>query len=165
MTNAEENKPLTWLITGCSSGFGLAMARHALAAGQHVVATSRAPARTPGLVAEIEAGGGQWLALDVTDADCGGVMMELERAGTPVDVLVNSAGAAQCGPLDGFAEAELRSLMDTNFFGPCRLMRAAVPPMRRRRRGLVVNLSSGSGLGARPGLGAYGASKAALDGA
>lgn len=160
---------LTWLITGCSSGFGLQFARHALAAGHRVIATSRDPRKTPELVAEIEGalppGRGRWLQLDTSAADCGAVIGNLEaQEATPIDVLVNSAGFAISGPAEAFAEHEVRSVMETNFFGPYRLMRAALPHMRRRRRGVIVNLSSGSGLEARHALGVYGASKAALDG-
>ncbi|KAI0129166.1 hypothetical protein BJ170DRAFT_362289 [Xylariales sp. AK1849] len=160
-------KPLTWLITGCSSGFGLQLTRHALAAGHTVIATSRNPSRTPDLVAEISStpdGRGQWLSLDTDDPDCGQLVTDLENGGTCIDVLVNSAGFAIAGPVEGFSDDEIRRLMETNFFGPYRLMRAVVPFMRARRRGVVVNLSSGSGLEARHTLGAYGASKAALDG-
>ncbi|KAK8035433.1 hypothetical protein PG993_010428 [Apiospora rasikravindrae] len=166
---ASETGSLTWLITGCSSGFGLQFARHALASGHRVIATSRDPNKTPELVSEIEraepAGRGRWLQLDASDADCGAVIDRLEaREATPVDVLVNSAGFAITGPVEGFDDHEVRDVMETNFFGPYRLMRAALPHMRRRRRGVIVNLSSGSGLEARHALGVYGASKAALDG-
>ncbi|KAK6075756.1 retinol dehydrogenase 8 [Seiridium cupressi] len=157
-------KPLTWLITGCSSGFGLQFTRHALAAGQHVIATSRTYTRTPDLVADVEAAGGRWIALDVDSSSSGQVLTDLEESGTHIDVLVNSAGIGMAGPVENFSEDEIRGLMETNFFGPYRLMRAIVPYMRRRRSGVVVNLSTGSGLEARESLGGYGASKSALDG-
>lgn len=173
-TTSKTGSPLTWLITGCSSGFGLQFARHALAAGHRVIATSRDPSKTPALVAEIEGasppGRGRWLPLDTSAADCGALIDRLEaghedgHSSTAVDVLVNAAGFAMTGPVEGFADHEVRGVMETNFFGPYRLMRAALPYMRRRRRGVVVNLSSGSGLEARHALGVYGASKAALDG-
>ncbi|KAH8673318.1 hypothetical protein BX600DRAFT_547084 [Xylariales sp. PMI_506] len=167
MTSSPQTaEPLTWLITGCSSGFGLQLTRHALAAGHRVIATSRDPSRTPELVAEVEAhpgGRGSWLRLDADDRNSGRVIEDLEAAGTQVDVLVNSAGFAIVGPVEAFDEDEIRALLETNFFGPLRLMRAVVPLMRARRRGVIVNLSSGSGLGARGTLGGYGASKSALD--
>lgn len=174
-TASETGSPMTWLITGCSAGFGLQFARHALAAGHRVIATSRDPNKTPALVSEITAasppGRGRWLRLDTSAADCGALVDRLETGQaedghppTAVDVLVNSAGFATTGPVEGFADQEVRDVMETNFFGPYRLMRAALPHMRRRRRGVIVNLSSGSGLEARHALGVYGASKAALDG-
>ncbi|KAK8031549.1 hypothetical protein PG990_001283 [Apiospora arundinis] len=146
-TTISGTESLTWLITGCSSGFGLQFARHALAAGHRVIATSRDPDKTPDLVSEIE-----------------GASPPAVAEATPVDVLVNCAGFAITGPVEGFADQEVRDVMETNFFGPYRLMRSALPHMRRRRRGVIVNLSSGSGLEARHALGVYGASKAALDG-
>lgn len=160
---AQTSKSLTWLITGCSSGFGLQLTRHALAAGHKVIATSRHPSKTPELVTEVETAGGRWLTLDVDSPTSAEVIVDLEDSGTQIDVLVNSAGFGMAGPVEAFSEAEIRSLLDTNFFGPYRLMRAVVPYMRARRSGVVVNLSSGSGLGARETLGAYGASKSALD--
>ncbi|KAI1881633.1 hypothetical protein JX265_000459 [Neoarthrinium moseri] len=161
--SVKSTESLTWLITGCSSGFGLQFVRHALATGHHVIATSRNPSRTPDLVQEVEAAGGRWLQLDTDDADSARVVTELEAAGTQIDVLVNSAGFSIAGPVEAFSEDEVRRLMETNFFGPYRLMRACVRFMRARRRGVIVNLSSGSGLQAREVLGMYGASKSALD--
>lgn len=162
-SSSKTTKPLTWLITGCSSGFGLQLTRHALAAGHHVIATSRTPSKTPDLVREVESAGGRWLSLDVTSPRSADVITALEKDGTHVDVLVNSAGVARAGPAEAFSEDEIRELMEINFFGPYRLMRAVVPFMRARRSGVIVNLSSGSGLGARESLGGYGASKSALD--
>ncbi|KAF3012971.1 hypothetical protein E8E14_004168 [Neopestalotiopsis sp. 37M] len=156
-------KPLTWLITGCSSGFGLQLTRHALAAGHHVIATSRTPSKTPELVQEVESAGGRWLSLDVTSPLSAEIITALEEGGAQIDVLVNSAGVGKAGPVENFSEEEIRELMEINFFGPYRLMRTAVPFMRARRSGVIVNLSSGSGLQARETLGAYGASKSALD--
>jgi short-subunit dehydrogenase len=159
----QTTKPLTWLITGSSSGIGLQLARHALAAGHKVIATSRNPGKTPDLVSEVTSQGGRWLRLDADDQNCGQVITDLEQAGTQIDVLVNSAGFAISGPAEAFTEAEVRSVMETDFFGPYRLMRAAVPFMRARRSGVIVNISSAAGLQARPSLSVYGAAKSALD--
>ncbi|KAL7619797.1 hypothetical protein AAE478_010340 [Parahypoxylon ruwenzoriense] len=155
---------LTWLITGCSSGFGLAMARIALANGHKVIATSRDPSRTPELVQEVVNKGGEWIKLDQDELDCGLVVEEIEARGTAIDVLVNVAAIGMTGPVESFSEDEVRQVMETNFFGPYRLMRAVVPHMRRRRSGMIVNFSSGAGMEARNSLGVYGASKSALDG-
>ncbi|KAF7544287.1 hypothetical protein G7046_g9815 [Stylonectria norvegica] len=156
--------PLTWLITGASSGFGLALARLALSNGHKVIATSRNPARNPDLLAEIEGKGGQWRSLDVDDQDCGALVHNLEKEGTAIDVLVNNAGLSIHGPAESFSEKEVRQQMETVFFGPYRLIRAAVPYMRERRRGLILNISSGAGVEGRESMGIYGASKAAMDG-
>ncbi|KAI8626199.1 hypothetical protein F5Y19DRAFT_229708 [Xylariaceae sp. FL1651] len=156
-------KPLTWLITGSSSGFGLALTRLAQAKGHNVIATSRNPSRTPELVNEVVGRGGQWLQLNLDDEQCGKVIDNLEASGTKIDVLINAAGFGITGPLELFNEAETRRQMETNFFGPYRLIRAVTPHMRRRRSGMIVNVSSGAGIEARHTLGVYGASKAALD--
>ncbi|KAI2616803.1 putative short-chain oxidoreductase [Hypoxylon sp. NC1633] len=163
-TENSTGRKLTWLITGCSSGFGLAIARLAQANGHDVIATSRNPGRTPELVEEITSKGGKWLRLDQDDSDCGRVIEDLEERGTAVDVLVNCAAIGRTGPAESFSEDEVRQVMETNFFGPYRLMRAAAPHMRERRSGMIVNLTSGAGMEARNTLGVYGASKSALDG-
>lgn len=154
------SRPLTWFITGCSSGFGLALARLVLAHKHHLVASSRNPARTPELVREVEAQGGRWVALDVDAADSASV---LEGLGVDVDVLVNNAGFGLYGAAEQFSEAEARSLFDTLFFAPYRLTRAVVPAMRARRFGIVVNISSAAAVGHVPTMAVYGAAKAALD--
>ncbi|KAL2163800.1 hypothetical protein VTH06DRAFT_5859 [Thermothelomyces fergusii] len=145
-------RPLTWLITGCSSGLGLSLARLVQSQGHNLIATSRNPPRTPGLVAEVEQAGGRWLALDVDDAD------------SEIDVLVNNAGYAVYAPAESFAEDEVRAQTETLYFGPYRLIRAVLPHMRRRRFGVVVNMSSGAALEGRDSMAVYAAAKAALDG-
>lgn len=163
-SEAPPKRPLTWLITGSSSGFALALTRLALANGHKVIATSRVPARTPDLVAEVVAKGGEWVRLDQDDPDCGNVIADLEARGVALDVLANVAATSMTGPAEAFSEDEVRRVMETNFFGPYRLMRAAAPHMRRRRSGMIVNFSSGAGMEAALSLGVYGASKSALDG-
>ncbi|KAK9323708.1 hypothetical protein V1517DRAFT_89318 [Lipomyces orientalis] len=157
-------RPLTWLITGCSSGFGLTLTRAVQSHGHTVIATSRNPSRTPDLVAEVESKGGKWLKLDVDDPNCPQVIADLEASGQQVDVLVNNAGFSVLACVEQFTEEEVRSQMESLYFGPFRLIRAAVPYMRMRRFGIVVNMSSGAGLEGRESMGAYAAAKAALDG-
>lgn len=84
---------LVWLITGCSSGLGLELARAALSGGHQVIATSRNPSKSPDIVAEIEKNeNGAWLQLDVADADLEQqVGACIEKFGK-IDVLVNNAG-------------------------------------------------------------------------
>lgn len=164
------NRPLTWLITGCSSGLGLglALARQVQAAGHTVIATSRTPSRTPELVAEITqhpAAPGKWLTLDLDAPNCGAIIADLEEThGVAVDVLVNNAGWSIHAPVEHFTEEEVRAQFETVFFGPYRLTRAAVAGMRKRRFGVVVNISSGASLEGRDSMGVYAASKAAFDG-
>lgn len=156
-------RPLTWLITGCSSGFGLELVRIAQANGHFVIATSRNPSRTPELVEEVEGKGGKWVKLDVDDLDSPQVLEDLEKDGLKIDVLVNNAGFGLYGPAEQLTEDEARSLFDTLFFGAYRLTRAAVHHMRERRFGVIVNMSSAAALQPVPGMGIYGAAKAALD--
>ncbi|KAL1978995.1 hypothetical protein VTN96DRAFT_7553 [Rasamsonia emersonii] len=164
-THTIPKRPLTWLITGCSSGFGLSLTRIAQAHGHTVIATSRNPSRTPDLVQEVENKGGKWLQLDVDDPSRGAQVIEdLEASGQPIDVLVNNAGYSIYTAGECFTEEEVRQQMETLYFGPFRLIRAAVPHMRKRRFGVVVNFSSGAALEGRDSMGAYAASKAALDG-
>ncbi|KAK7967917.1 uncharacterized protein PG986_002194 [Apiospora aurea] len=157
-------RPLTWLITGCSSGFGLALARVARSQGHRVIATSRNPAKTPELVAEFNgAEGCRWETLDIDAPDSGALVQKLEEEGTPIDVLVNNAGWALYGAAEHFTEEEVRRQFDTLLFAPFRLTRAAVPYMRARNFGIVVNISSASSLASIPAMSIYGGAKAALD--
>ncbi|KAK3172009.1 hypothetical protein OEA41_004093 [Lepraria neglecta] len=157
-------KQLTWLITGCSSGFGLSLTRIAQAGGHTVIATSRNPSRTPELVAEVEGKGGKWLQLDVASPNSAQVIEDLEKSGQEIDILVNNAGFSIYAPIETFAEDEIRAEMESMYFGPLRLIRAVLPHMRKRRFGVIVNMSSGAALEARDSMGAYAGAKAGLDG-
>lgn len=156
-------RPLTWLITGCSSGFGLSLARLVQSHGHNLIATSRNPARTPDLVAEIEKKGGKWLALNVDDKSSSSFIQELETSGQQIDVLVNNAGSCIFAPAEIFTEEEVQAQAETQYFGPYRLIRAVVPYMRKRRFGVVANVSSGAAIEGRESMSAYAAAKAALD--
>ncbi|TFA97473.1 Fatty acyl-CoA reductase [Trichoderma ghanense] len=156
-------RPLTWLVTGCSSGFGLSLARIIQANGHNLVATSREPSKTPDLVSEIEGKGGKWLKLDVNDLNCDRVIEELEAQGQSIDVLVSNAGFCIYNVAENLTEKEVRDLMETLYFGPSRLIRAAVKHQRQRKFGVIVNISSGAALEANPSMGAYAAGKGALD--
>ncbi|KAF3386942.1 Fatty acyl-CoA reductase [Penicillium rolfsii] len=161
---SKPSRPLTWLITGCSSGLGLALTREAQRHGHAVIATSRQPSRTPDLVAEVEAKGGEWHALDVNDLSAAGALVDkLEASGRSVDVLVNNAGYIMFGAVEQLSDEDRRGLMETMYFGPSRLIQALVPRMRERRFGIIVNISSGAALDGRDSMGGYAAAKAALD--
>lgn len=81
-----------WLITGCSSGFGLEIARRALTKGHRVIATSRNPKKNEDLVQEIESKGDRWIALDVTAPDLSSVVDKAKALYGTIDILVNNAG-------------------------------------------------------------------------
>ncbi|KAJ6092764.1 Short-chain dehydrogenase/reductase SDR [Penicillium sp. IBT 16267x] len=163
-TYTKPTHPLTWLITGCSSGLGLELTRIAQAHGDIVIATSRQPSRTPALVEEVKDNGGQWHELDVDDPSAPvSLMSTLESTGRYIDVLVNNAGLITFGLLEQLADEDLRGQMETLYYGPQRLIRAVLPGMRQRRAGIIVNISSGAALDGYGGMGAYAAAKAALD--
>ena len=164
VTFTKPKKQLTWLITGCSSGFGLSLTRIAQAGGHTVIATSRNPSRTPELVAEVEGKGGKWLQLDVDSPNSAQVIETLEKLGQEIDVLVHNAGFSIFAPIETFAEDEIRAQMESTYFGPLRLIQAVLPHMRKRRFGVIVNMSDGAALEASDGMGAYAGAKAGLDG-
>jgi len=164
ITFTTPKRKLTWLITGCSSGFGLSLTRFAQAGGHTVIATSRNPSKTPELVAEIESKGGKWLELDVNNPRSDQFVNELEKSGQEIDVLVNNAGFSIFAPVETSTEDEIRDQMESMYFGPLRLIRAVLPYMRKRRFGVIVNMSSGASLQGHDSMGPYAGAKAGLDG-
>jgi NAD(P)-dependent dehydrogenase (short-subunit alcohol dehydrogenase family) len=146
----------TVLITGCSSGFGLDIARHFLEQGWNVVATMRTP--RPDLLPRSERL--RVLALDVTDA--GSIARAVDAAGR-VDVLVNNAGIGLMGVVEGTSMETVREIFETNIFGAMALTRALLPQFRQRGEGAIVNISSSVTLATLPLLSVYTASKAALN--
>jgi NAD(P)-dependent dehydrogenase (short-subunit alcohol dehydrogenase family) len=154
----------TWIITGASRGFGRALAKTALAAGDDVVAAVRRPES----VADLAAGHPDRCLVatyDVRDiaAPADLVRATIDRFGQ-LDVLVNNAGRAVVGAVEEVSDAQLRDLMDLHLFGPAALVRAALPAMRARGTGTIVQMSSQGGRMSYPGVAAYSASKFALEG-
>jgi len=143
----------TVLITGCSTGIGRACAVELAGRGYRVVATARRIETVEDL------GGVEHVQLDVTDDRS--VAAAVERAG-PVDVLVNNAGISAWGPVELLGPTELERVLATNVVGVARVTTAVLPGMRERRRGSIVNVSTAA-LRGFPLLGAYAASKAALE--
>ena len=146
----------TVLITGCSSGFGLEIARHFLARDWHVVATMRTP-RDDVLPPSERL---RVLALDVTDPES--IRQAVESAG-PIAVLVNNAGFGVASPAELTPMAAVREVFETNTFGTIALTQAVLPQFRQRRAGVVVNVTSSVTLKALPLIAAYRASKAAVN--
>lgn len=159
-------KPLTWLITGSSSGFGLSLARTILSHGHNVIATSRNPSRTPDLVQEIESSPrGKWITLDVT-SDISTINSTIERAASlfdGIDVLVNNAGYAVMGAAELIPEDAARAEFEVNFWGAVRVAQAVLPILRAQGSGTIVNISSIAGLTCLPSASMYAASKHALE--
>ncbi|MEO8293700.1 MAG: oxidoreductase [Actinomycetota bacterium] len=148
------------LVTGCSTGIGRASALALQRAG----VITYASARRPETLAELEAAGCRTMALDVTDeAARADAVAAIEREQGRLDVLINNAGYAEYGPLEEISLERWRREFETNVFGAVGLIQLALPGMRERGAGRIVNMSSMGGLMAFP-LGApYHASKFALE--
>jgi NAD(P)-dependent dehydrogenase (short-subunit alcohol dehydrogenase family) len=148
-------KNAVWLITGCSKGLGRALAEQVLAAGYRVVVTAR---RTTGIADLVAAHGDAALAveLDVTNsAQIATAVTAGEQLFGGIDVLVNNAGYGYLAAIEEGEDADVRALFETDLFGPVNLIKAALPGMRARRRGHIVNISSIGGLVTYPGVGYY----------
>jgi NAD(P)-dependent dehydrogenase (short-subunit alcohol dehydrogenase family) len=146
----------TILITGSSSGFGLATARYFLDRDWNVIATMRAPRGDALPVSERL----RLIALDVTDA--ASISRALDEAG-PIDALVNNAGGGLMGALEGVSIDTTRQLFELNTFGTMAMTQAGLPCFREQGAGVVVNVSSAVTLKPLPMLSAYTASKAAVE--
>ncbi|MFI2230945.1 oxidoreductase [Nocardia testacea] len=158
------SNPKIWLVTGASSGFGRAITRAAIDAGDTVIAVARRTAALDDLVAahpdQVEA-----LALDVTDTErIETAVADIVARYGRIDVLVNNAGRTQVGAVEETTERELRDLFDLHFFGPAALTRAVLPHMRAQRSGAIVMMSSIGGQLSFAGFSAYSATKFALEG-
>lgn len=154
----------TLLITGASSGFGLALAQEALADGHRVVGTVRSEQARAALEA-LAPGRALGRLLDVTDfAAIEPLVAEIEKTVGPLDVLVNSAGYGHEGILEESPLAEMRRQFDVNVFGAVAMMKAVLPYMRQRRRGHILNITSMGGFITLPGIAYYCGSKFALEG-
>ncbi|XEG75213.1 oxidoreductase [Pseudomonas sp. abacavir_1] len=154
----------TLLITGASSGFGLALAQEALADGHRVVGTVRSEQARAALEA-LAPGRALGRLLDVTDfAAIEPLVAEIEKTVGPLDVLVNSAGYGHEGILEESPLAEMRQQFEVNVFGAVAMMKAVLPYMRQRRRGHILNITSMGGFITLPGIAYYCGSKFALEG-
>ncbi|TWB43545.1 NADP-dependent 3-hydroxy acid dehydrogenase YdfG [Rhizobium sp. ERR 922] len=153
----------TWLITGCSSGFGQRLALAAAQRGDRVIATAR-NVKTIGEMAEPFAGRMITLPLDVTDAAAAkaAVANAVETFGG-FDVLVNNAGYGLFGAIEEGTPEEYRPMFEVNVFGLIETTRAALPVLRRSG-GTIVNMSSGAGIAGSGGGGYYNAAKFAVEG-
>ncbi|HEY0956775.1 MAG TPA: oxidoreductase [Roseateles sp.] len=152
-----------WMITGASRGIGVRIAEAALAQGDAVVATARDAATIEqrfGTQAGLLV-----VALDVTDEAqaARAVAAALARFGR-IDVLVNNAGYGLLGAVEEASADEVRRLYETNVFGLLNVTRAVLPPMRERRAGHVINISSLGGYQSGAGFGVYCSTKFAVEG-
>lgn len=151
------------LITGCSSGIGFATALELGRAGHTVLATMRSPDRAPqlGEIAKRERLPITIHTLDVDSDDS--VRVCFSGIPEPIDVLVNNAGVETHGSIEELPMEAFLGTMNTNYFGAVRCIKAVLPGMREARKGCIVNVSSVAGRISSSPLGAYSASKFALE--
>ncbi|MCK2053023.1 oxidoreductase [Methylobacterium sp. 37f] len=148
----------TAIVTGASSGIGLATVRALQAAGYRVFGTSRRPGGALG-------DAGTLLTCDITDEASVAAMVRtvLDETGR-IDLLVNNAGYGISGGAEESSVAQAQTLFDVNLFGVIRTIRAVLPTMRAKKSGRIVNISSVLGLVPAPYMALYAASKHALEG-
>ena len=153
-----------WLITGASRGLGWAIAEAALGAGHQVVAGVRRPER----LAHAERRYGDRIrvqALDVTDPAAAKAAVEATiREFGRLDVLVNNAGYGDVGSVEDTSLEDIRAQIETNLFGVIYLTKAAIPVMRERGAGRIIQVSSVGGRVGAMGRAAYSAAKWGVEG-
>jgi NAD(P)-dependent dehydrogenase (short-subunit alcohol dehydrogenase family) len=154
-----------WFVTGSSRGFGRALARAALAAGDLVAATARRPEQLADLTTEY-GDSVHPITLDVTDpaAVAAAIAEARDRFGR-LDVIVNNAGYANVSPIETGTDADFRDQFETNFWGVYNVSKAAIAVLREQGGGLIIQFSSvGGRVGGSPGIASYQAAKFAIDG-
>jgi NAD(P)-dependent dehydrogenase (short-subunit alcohol dehydrogenase family) len=153
-----------WFITGVSSGLGRALAVAALGAGDLVAGSVRHEAARE-IFNVLHPDRAQAFIIDVADHEAvtRGIRDADEAVGG-IDVLVNNAGVSLEGTLEETGWAEIYEQFRVNVFGPVAVMKAALPAMRARRGGMIVNITSLAGYATGGGTGFYGGAKLALEG-
>jgi len=156
----------TILITGCSTGIGFATAELMARSGHTVFATMRNPKNAPELaqLAQRDDLPITILTMDVDDdASVKTAIAEVLAQAGPIDVLVNNAGIGPLGPVEEAPMADFQAIMQTNYFGVLRCMKAVLPGMRTRGAGCIITISSVAGRLYSPYFSAYCASQAAVE--
>ena len=137
------------LLTGASTGIGLAIARQLLARDHEVWAASRQPPDLPGI---------HPVKVDLLHDDITGALRDVP----PVDVLINNAGAGLFGATEELTEADVRAQFQLLFYAPLQLIQWALPAMRARQTGRIINITSLAAVLPVPFMAPYNAAKAAL---
>ena len=151
-----------WFITGCSTGFGHELAKHVLECGYSAVVTARNVNDVIDLAAY---GDALALKLGVTDqGQIDAAIKEAEKKFGRIDVLMNNAGICYFSSFEESEEDQVRRMFEINVFGLSRMIHAALPGMRKRRKGFIINLSCIGGLRSFPSIGYYNATKFAVEG-
>ncbi|MBE2317276.1 SDR family NAD(P)-dependent oxidoreductase [Solirubrobacter sp. CPCC 204708] len=155
----------TWLITGAAAGLGREWTEAALERGDRVAATGRSGLERLDDLRDQHAERLLALELDVTDRERAfAVVQEAADTFGSLDVVVNNAGYGHFGMVEELTEAEVRAQMETNFYGTLWVTQAALPIMRAQGAGHILQNTSEGGIIAYPGIGAYHASKWAVEG-
>ena len=144
------------LITGASSGIGMAIGSYLSAHGHHVIGTSRTPAKYPNHPFSL-------VSMNLLDdASIQSVIHDIVAHHQRIDVLINNAGMGMAGPLAELDMAPIDTIIDTNLKGPIRLMQHVIPVMLQQQSGRIINVASIAGNNGLPFRSIYSASKAAL---
>ncbi|MEP9360076.1 SDR family NAD(P)-dependent oxidoreductase [Sphingomonas sp. KR3-1] len=155
----------TWLVTGSSRGFGRALCEAIIASGDNLLATARDPAQLAGLGDGHHPARFATAKLDVTsEADAATAVATAIDAFGELDVLVNNAGYGDVGSVEDTTLDSFRRQIETNLFGTIIMTKAAIPHMRERRRGHIVQFSSVGGRIGAPGRSPYSAAKWGVEG-
>jgi NAD(P)-dependent dehydrogenase (short-subunit alcohol dehydrogenase family) len=163
-SNNHRVAPKVWLITGCSTGFGRALAEAVLQKGGSLLATARKPEQLRALLEDYPKTA-KSVRLDVTSPqDIQAAVDAAIATFGRIDVLVNNAGHGLIAALEEVSDVEMHQFFETNFFGSLRLMRSVLPVMRQQGSGHIVNLSSTAGLVGFAGSSLYCGAKFALEG-
>jgi NAD(P)-dependent dehydrogenase (short-subunit alcohol dehydrogenase family) len=153
-----------WLITGCSTGFGRALATEALAQGYRVAVAARKTEDVQDIVSAYpETSIAVKLDVTVPEQIKAAVATTLEKF-NQIDVLVNNAGIGYFAAIEESEEAEVRRMFEINVFGLAKMTQEVLPQMRKQKSGHILNISSIGGLRSFPGVGFYNATKYAVDG-
>ena len=153
-----------WLITGCSTGFGRELVKIVAEKGEIAIGTVRKKDQ----IAELEAINPDLIKGVILDVQKQETIDQtakiIEKEYGRLDVLVNNAGYGTLGPIEETSEEEIQRQFDVNVFGCVRMMKLALPFMRKQRNGNILNITSIAGLNGFPGVGIYNGSKFALEG-
>lgn len=155
------------LITGCSSGIGLATAKKLISKNWYRIVVTARPESLHLLQKEfLSSQSVAILPLDVAkETSRVDVIRQIENLWGGVDILVNNAGISYRSTLEEMSDEDEHLQMETNYHGPISLIRLCLPKMRCDGRGKIINISSVSGMLAMPTMASYSASKYALEGA
>lgn len=164
MTFSNVENTRVWFITGASSGLGYEFTKKVLESGDKVVGVARNIEKLNELKYQFE-GMLLPLSLDVTDRNAVFTTVEtaIKHFGR-IDIVINNAGNMVLGMIEEFSEDEVRSQMETNFYGAIWICQAAMPYLRTQGSGHIIQISSIGGLITGPMSGIYSASKFALEG-